>query len=80
VQAATDVPVAAAAQNPASVPVDLAAELGALEPPPEEPLAMDFIEKEPAGPAPLPPANEQSNALSGLDAFASLGEQELESG
>ncbi|WP_159875635.1 FimV family protein [Aquitalea denitrificans] len=79
VQAAADVPVTAAAHNAGSVPVDLAAELGALEPPPEEPLAMDFIEKEPAGPAPLPPATGQNTALSGLDAFASLGEQELES-
>jgi pilus assembly protein FimV len=77
VQAAADVPVAA--PSAASVPVDLAAELGALEPSPEEPLAMDFIEKEAAGPAPLPPATGQNPALSGLDAFASLGEQELES-
>ncbi|MBA4708692.1 pilus assembly protein FimV [Aquitalea aquatica] len=59
-------------------PLDLAAELGALEPEPEAPLAMDFLDKPSAGPAPLPPATEPNPALSGLDAFASLGEQELE--
>lgn len=80
---AADVPVAAVSQGAApateKVALDLAAELGALEPPPEEPLAMDFIEKAPAGPAPLPPATAPASTLSGLDAFASLGEQELES-
>jgi Tfp pilus assembly protein FimV len=40
---------------------------------------MDFIEKPTAGPAALPPASDENPALSGLDAFASLGEQELES-
>ncbi|WP_059287195.1 hypothetical protein [Aquitalea magnusonii] len=39
---------------------------------------MDFLDKPSAGPAPLPPAAEPNPALSGLDAFASLGEQELE--
>ena len=79
---AADAVVTPVAQHPGpaldKVPLDLAAELGALEPPPEAPLAMDFIEKTPAGPAPLPPATGQGSALSGLDAFASLGEQELE--
>ncbi|WP_145985845.1 FimV family protein [Aquitalea magnusonii] len=84
VQTAAEEAVADAAATPApadaaSVPLDLAAELGALEPAPEQPLAMDFIEKPTAGPAALPPASDENPALSGLDAFASLGEQELES-
>ncbi|PXX45634.1 pilus assembly protein FimV [Aquitalea magnusonii] len=72
-------PAAMAEALPQHVPpLDLAAELGALEPEPETPLAMDFLDKPSAGPAPLPPAAEPNPALSGLDAFASLGEQELE--
>lgn len=72
--------VDAAAEAPAErvPPLDLAVELGAVEPEPEEPLVMDFLDKPAAGPAPLPPATESNPALSGLDAFASLGEQELE--
>ena len=79
VNSAAAAPAIAAEALPEHVPpLDLAAELGALEPEPEAPLAMDFLDKPPAGPAPLPPATESSPALSGLDAFASLGEQELE--
>ena len=58
--------------------IDLAAELGAVEPVPEPALDTEFLQKPPAGPAPLPPAAEHDDPLSGLDAFASLGEQELE--
>ncbi|WP_239689496.1 pilus assembly protein FimV [Aquitalea pelogenes] len=58
--------------------IDLATELGAVEPPPEPALDTEFLQKPPAGPAPLPPAAEHNDPLSGLDAFASLGEQELE--
>ncbi|NWK79122.1 FimV family protein [Aquitalea sp. LB_tupeE] len=58
--------------------IDLAAELGAVEPPPEPVLDTEFLQKPAAGPAPLPPAAEHNDPLSGLDAFASLGEQELE--
>ncbi|WP_233170448.1 FimV family protein [Aquitalea sp. ASV15] len=77
--AAAAAPAAMAEALPQHVPpLDLAAELGALEPEPEAPLAMDFLDKPSAGPAPLPPAAEPNPALSGLDAFASLGEQELE--
>lgn len=80
--AAAPVAVAAEAESqPQSErvpPLDLAVELGAVEPEPEPPLAMDFLDKPAAGPAPLPPASEPNPTLSGLDAFASLGEQELE--
>ena len=58
--------------------IDLATELGAVEAAPEPVLDTEFLEKPPAGPAPLPPAAEHNDTLSGLDAFASLGEQELE--
>ncbi|WP_199731003.1 MULTISPECIES: FimV family protein [Aquitalea] len=78
--APVDVAAEALAEAPAErvPPLDLAVELGAVEPEPEAPLAMDFLDKPAAGPAPLPPATEPNPALSGLDAFASLGEQELE--
>jgi hypothetical protein len=48
-----------------------------VEPPPENRWRW-ISSKKPAGPAPLPPAAEHNDPLSGLDAFASLGEQELE--
>ncbi|WP_293764584.1 hypothetical protein [uncultured Aquitalea sp.] len=66
-------------QHKPEVGLDLAAELGALhpEPKPEPMLDMSFLEQGVKGPAPLPPVEKEG--LSGLDAFASLGEAELES-
>ncbi|MBV8679446.1 MAG: pilus assembly protein FimV [Aquitalea sp.] len=74
--AATSDAVSAVSQPEAMI--DLAAELGALPDKPEPPLDLDFLDKPAGKPAPLPPAVEQNGGMSGLDAFASLGEQELE--
>jgi|GEM_PF-6072471 len=69
---------AAAVEMPATNGLDLARELQAIEEEPEQPLAMDFMQAKPAGPAALPPAADSNHGLTGLDAFASLDEQALQ--